>query len=127
MPRLRGGPLVVHDDGQQIRCFAHVDDVVRAVATLVETPEAAGRVYNIGSDVPVSILELAQRVIGRVNPDATIEFQSYSDAYDESFEDIRRRVPDLTRIRTAIGYRPSKDLDAIIDAVAEHQQTLIKL
>jgi UDP-glucose 4-epimerase len=122
---LRGEPLVVHDDGRQVRCFAHVDDVVRAVATLVGTPEAAGRVYNIGSDVPVSILELAERVIGRVNPKAKIEFQSYADAYDESFEDIRRRVPDLTRIREAIGYAPTKDLNAIIDAVAEHQQARI--
>ena len=119
---LRGESLVVHDDGKQVRCFAHVDDVVRAVATLVDTPDAAGRVYNIGSDAPVSILELAQRVIERVNPDASIDFQSYSDAYDESFEDIRRRVPDLTRIRHAIDYRPTKDLDAIIDAVATYQR-----
>jgi UDP-glucose 4-epimerase len=122
---LRGKPLVVHDDGHQVRCFAHVDDVVRAVATLVDTPSAAGRVYNIGSDVPVSILELAQRVIAGVNPDSRIEFQSYADAYDESFEDIRRRVPDLTRIRDAIGYQPNKDLDAIIESVAQHQQTLV--
>ena len=99
---LRGQRLVVHDDGKQVRCFAHVDDVVRAVASLVDTPSAAGRVYNIGSDVPVSIIELAQRVVARVNPQAKIEFQSYADAYDESFEDIRRRVPDLTRIREAI-------------------------
>ncbi|MGB0595234.1 MAG: NAD-dependent epimerase/dehydratase family protein [Rubripirellula sp.] len=114
----RGDSLVVHDDGEQVRCFAHVDDVVRAVATLVETPSAAGRVYNIGSDVPVSILELANRVIARVNPQSVVEFQSYSDAYDDSFEDIRRRVPDLSRIRAAIGYAPTKDLDAIIDSVA---------
>lgn len=114
----RGDSLVVHDDGKQVRCFAHVDDVVRAVATLVETPSAAGRVYNIGSDVPVSILELANRVIARVNPQSVVEFQSYSDAYDDSFEDIRRRVPDLSRIRAAIDYAPMKDLDAIIDSVA---------
>ena len=93
-----------------------------AVATLVDTGEAVGRVYNIGSDVPVSILELAERVIARVNPEAKIDFQSYSDAYDESFEDIRRRVPDLTRIRTTIGYRPTQDLDAIIDSVEEYQR-----
>ncbi len=121
---LRGDPLVVHDDGQQVRCFAHVDDVIRAVAKLVETPAAAGRVYNIGSDVPISILDLAKRVQRRVNPATRIEFQSYSDAYDETFEDIRRRVPDLTRIEQTIGFRPTKDLDAIIDAVAEHQQAL---
>jgi UDP-glucose 4-epimerase len=121
---IRGQPLVVHDDGKQIRCFAHVDDVIGAVAKLIETPSAAGRVYNIGSDVPISILELAQRVIARVNPNATIDFQSYAEAYDDSFEDIRRRVPDLTRIQKAIGFKATKDLDAIIDAVAEHQQAL---
>ena len=115
---LQGTPLVVHDDGKQVRCFAHVDDVVGAVVKLVDTPTAHGRVYNIGSDTPVSILELAERVIARVNPKATIDFQSYSDAYDDSFEDIRRRVPDLARIEKTIGYAATKDLDAIIDSVA---------
>ncbi|MEL6108433.1 MAG: hypothetical protein AAFU85_20595, partial [Planctomycetota bacterium] len=86
---------------------------------LTETPSTYGRVYNIGSDVAVSILELAQRVVQRVNPAAGVAFQSYSDAYDESFEDIRRRVPDLSRIHEAIGYKPTKDLDAIIDSVAD--------
>jgi UDP-glucose 4-epimerase len=122
---LRGDPLIVHDDGHQVRCFAHVDDVVQAVVGLVDIPNAAGRVYNIGSDVPVSILELAQRVIARVNPDAKIVYQSYRDAYDDSFEDIRRRVPDITRIKQAIGWQPVKDLDAIIDAVADHQRAVI--
>ena len=121
---LKGGPLTVHDDGHQVRCFAHVDDVVGAVMKLVDTPDAAGRVYNIGSDVPVSILELAQRVVGRVNPDAEIEFQSYADAYDASFEDVRRRVPNLARIKEAIGYAPTKDLDAVIDAVAASKRSV---
>ncbi|MCS7470690.1 GDP-mannose 4,6-dehydratase [Stieleria sp. ICT_E10.1] len=116
---LKGEKLVVHDDGAQIRCFAHVDDVVGAVVKLVDTPQAHGRVYNIGSDTPVSILDLAKRVIERVNPKAEIDFRSYSDAYDESFEDIRRRVPDLTRIAETIGYAPTQDLDAIIDSVAD--------
>lgn len=120
---VRGDALTVHDDGHQVRCFAHVHDVIEAVTALVDTPSAAGRVYNIGSDVPVSILELAQRVIQRVNPAAEISYQSYAEAYDESFEDIRRRVPDLTRIQQAIGWAPTKDLDAIIDAVADHQRT----
>jgi UDP-glucose 4-epimerase len=115
---LRGENLVVHDDGEQIRCFAHVDDVVGAVVKLVDTPAAHGRVYNIGSDTPVSILDLARRVIARVNPKVEIDFQSYSDAYDESFEDIRRRVPDLRRIEQTIGYAPTQGLDDIIDAVA---------
>ena len=114
-----GNDLVVHDDGKQVRCFAHVADVIDAVTQLVDTSAAHGRVYNIGSDSPVSILELAERVIRRVNPRAGIRFQSYSEAYDESFEDIRRRVPDLSRIRDAIGFQPTKDLDAIIDSVAD--------
>lgn len=116
---LQGRPLVVHDDGHQVRCFAHVDDVVRAVMTLVADPQCHGRVYNIGSDQPVSILQLAEMVRERVNPAAEIQFQSYSDAYDASFEDIRRRVPDLTRIRNAIDYSPTFDLAAIVDSVAE--------
>jgi UDP-glucose 4-epimerase len=116
---IAGRPLVVHDDGHQLRCFAHVDDVVAAVVKLVDTPQAVGRVYNIGSDQPISILELAQRVIARVNPAATIEFQAYAEAYDESFEDIRRRVPDLSRIFQIIGFRPTHCLDEIIDSVAQ--------
>ncbi len=121
---LRGEPLVVHDDGHQVRCFAHVSDVIDAVATLVDTPEAAGRVYNIGSDVPISVLQLAQRVLDRVNPGGKIEFQTYADAYDETFEDIRRRVPDLARIRKTIGFQASIDLDGIIDSVAHYQRTV---
>ena len=113
-----GRPLVVHDDGRQQRCFAHVADVVDAVVRLVADPRCAGSVFNIGSDQPVSILELAERVQQRVNPAAAIKFQSYAEAYDESFEDIRRRVPDLTKIRQAIGFQPHYDLNMIIDAVA---------
>jgi len=115
---IKGQPLVVHDDGGQIRCFAHVNDVIGAVVKLVETQTAAGRVYNIGSDQPVTILELAKRTIDRVNPKATIQFQAYNEAYDDSFEDIRRRVPDLTRVREAIGFKPTLSLDDIIDSVA---------
>lgn len=114
---LAGRPLTVHDDGRQQRCFAHVRDVVSAVLKLMETPAAVGRVFNIGGDQPVSILELARRVVAAVDPSLSIDFQSYSDAYDEDFEDIRRRVPDLSRLRAAIGHQPQFDLDAIIQDV----------
>ncbi len=117
---LKGGPLIVHDDGQQVRCFAHVSDVVAAVLQLMDEPSAAGRVFNIGSDQPVSILSLAEQVRTIVNPQATIEFQSYRQAYDEDFEDIRRRVPDLTRLRSTIAYRPQHSLDSIIRDVHRH-------
>jgi UDP-glucose 4-epimerase len=111
---MAGKALVVHDDGLQERCFAHVSDVVNAVTTLMKTESSYGRIYNIGADQPISILEMAKRVIAIVNPKATIQFQSYSQAYDDDFEDIRRRVPDLTRIREAIGYAPACSLDDII-------------
>lgn len=114
---IAGKPLLVHDDGRQERCFAHVSDVVNAITKLMETPSSFGRIYNIGADQPISILEMAKRVIAIVNPGSTIEFQSYSQAYDDDFEDIRRRVPDLTRIRDAINYAPTKFLDEIIQDV----------
>lgn len=107
-------PLVVHDDGNQVRCFAHVNDVVESVVRLMECPSAVGRAFNIGSDEPVSILELAKRVICVTESTSTIEFQSYAEAYDDDFEDIRRRVPDLSRIRETISYLPAYNLDAII-------------
>lgn len=119
---MKGQPLVVHDDGMQERCFAHVSDVVGAVMTLMNTESSYGRIYNIGADQPISILEMAKRVVAIVNPAATIEFQSYAQAYDEDFEDIRRRVPDLTRIRKAIGYAPTLSLDDIIRAVWTEMQ-----
>ncbi len=116
-------PIVVHDDGNQQRCFAHVSDVVQAIVKLTESPSTHGRVYNLGSDQPVTILKLAELVRTMVNPDVEIRFQSYSEAYDQDFEDIRRRVPDLTRIKNAIGYRPTRDLPSIIQDVWQWMKT----
>jgi UDP-glucose 4-epimerase len=116
---LAGRPLIVHDDGRQIRCFAHVADVVAAVLKLMQTPTALGQVFNIGSDQPVTIHELASTVVQLTGSKSAIEFQSYTDAYDQDFEDIRRRVPDLTKLATTIGFRPQRDLAAIVrDVVA---------
>lgn len=114
---LAGGPLVVHDDGRQQRCFAHVRDVLRAILGLMARPEAVGGVFNIGSDRPVSILELATRVVAAVDPSLSIEFISYAEAYSGDFEDCRRRVPDLTRLREMIGFEPGHDLDQCIREV----------
>lgn len=111
---LRGDPLVVHDDGRQVRCFAHVADVIDAVLQLMETPKAIGGVFNIGSDEAVTILNLAERVAAAVEPTARIEFQSYAEAYSANFEDCRRRVPDLTRLRATIDFRPRYRLDDVI-------------
>lgn len=119
---LSGRPLVVHDDGQQIRCFAHVHDVVAAVLALMQTPAAYGRVFNIGSDQPVRIVELARLVLRLSGSQAPIEFQSYTAAYDADFEDVRRRVPDLSRLKATIPYAPRYDLEAIVRDVIAWQQ-----
>ena len=115
---LAGRPLTVHDDGRQERCFAHVADVAAAVVGLMECPKAVGGVFNIGSDEPISILDLARRVIAAVgNEELAIEFTSYAEAYSSDFEDCRRRVPDLARIRRLIGFRPRYSLDEVIREV----------
>lgn len=112
-------PLVVHDDGRQVRCFAHVNDVVGAILGLMQTPAAVGQVFNIGSDRPIAIRDLAARVIELAGSQSAIQFQSYAEAYDRDFEDIRHRVPDLSRIRSLIGYEAKADLNAIVrDVIA---------
>ena len=127
LPRLVAAALagrrpIVHDDGAQERCFAHVADVVRAIVDLMQSPAAIGGVFNIGSDEPISIRELARRVIAAVNPSLEIEFQTYAAAYSEDFEDIRRRVPDLSRLRRTIDFRLDYDLDRIIAEVIDWQR-----
>lgn len=114
---LSGKGPTVHSDGGQIRCFAHVNDVVSAVIQLVDTPAAAGQVFNIGSDRPVTILELAQMVIGQIDPSLTPTFQAYEEAFGSTFEDVIRRVPDLSKLRKTIDYQPKYDLEAIIEDV----------
>lgn len=117
---LAGQPLIVHDDGRQLRCFAHVADVVSAVVALVQSTAATGQVFNIGSDQPISIRDLAATVITQCQSPSTIQFQTYTEAYDKDFEDIRRRVPDLTRLRTTINYQPRHTLESIIRDVISH-------
>jgi UDP-glucose 4-epimerase len=114
-----GRPLRVHDDGRQVRCFAHVSDVVQAVLRLMETPQAVGQVVNIGSDEPVSILELAELVNAAAGGRSEIRFESYAQAYDQDFEDIRRRVPDLTRLQELTSLQPRYRLDGIVRELVE--------
>lgn len=114
---LANEPLAVTGDGMQTRCFCHVEDVVRALVALLGESSAVGRVYNVGSDEEVSIMELAQRVVERAGSQSRIETQPYGQVYGQEFEDVPRRVPDLSRVRQAIGFKLHYDLNAIIDAV----------
>ncbi|HID24617.1 MAG TPA: NAD-dependent epimerase/dehydratase family protein [Planctomycetaceae bacterium] len=114
---LRGGPVIVYDDGRQVRCFAHVCEVIDIVIRLMEAPKAAGRVFNVGSDEPVSIQRLAEEVIQRIDPTVRIEYIPYREAYGQGFEDVRRRVPDLTRLVETIGQKPTMTLGQILDDI----------
>jgi len=116
---LSGGPIEVFGDGEQTRCFCDVSDVVGALYRLMHSDACDGKVMNLGSDDEISMNALAARVRARVNPQAAIVHIPYEKAYEEGFEDLRRRVPDLTRVRSLIGFKPAVPLDGIIDRVAE--------
>jgi UDP-glucose 4-epimerase len=112
---LAGGPVVVYDDGSQERCFAHVREVVECVHALMQTPAAAGEIFNIGSDQPVSVQRLAAEVIRRVGGNVAVKHIPYGEAYGQDFEDVRRRVPDVSKLQHTIGRKPSATLGEILD------------
>jgi UDP-glucose 4-epimerase len=116
---LLGHPLPVYDDGSQSRCFGNVHDVVGALVGLMDCEEAAGQVFNIGNDQETTILQLAERVKALANSSSEIQFIPYEVAYEKGFEDMRRRIPDLTKINKLIGYKPSIDLDTTIRQVID--------
>jgi len=119
---IRGEPLTIYGDGQQTRCFCHVRDVVRALPLLLAHPDGAGGTFNLGSTEEVSIEELAYRVIALAGSHSKVRYLTYDEAYEEGFEDMSRRVPDLARIGALIGFRPSVALDDIIrDVIAAHR------
>jgi len=115
---LMGMPITIFGDGTQSRCFGWVGDVSRALVRLSELDRAEGLVFNIGSDEEVTINELASVVLDITNSRSRIQHVSYEEAYGKNFEDMARRVPDLTRIRETIGYQVSKNLRDIVEAVA---------
>ncbi|MCA9112763.1 MAG: NAD-dependent epimerase/dehydratase family protein, partial [Planctomycetaceae bacterium] len=114
---LAGGPVTVYDDGSQVRCFAHVREVVDCVVSLTESDDARGRIFNIGSDQPISMRQLAEEVIKRVDPEVKIQHVPYQEVYGDNFEDVNRRVPDVTRLRETIGTSPSMPLGDLLDDI----------
>ena len=115
---LLGHPLTVYGDGRQSRCFTYVSDVVGVLLNLASHPGAVGEVYNVGNDrEEVTIRELAERVKARTGSKSEIVTVPYDQAYEEGFEDMRRRVPDLTKVHALVGYEPKVHLDEILDRV----------
>ena len=115
---LRNEPVTIYGDGTQSRVFCHVADAVKAIATIANTPSTIGDVYNVGGTGEVTIKELAEKVIAVTGSKSTITYTPYSDAYPAGFEDIQRRVPDISKIKSAIGWSPAIDLHQIISDIA---------
>lgn len=124
---LRGEPLTVHGTGKQSRCFAHVRDVVEVLVRLIATPRAVGEVFNVGSDQEVTIGELAERVRSAAGSRSPIVRLSYDEAYAAGFEDMQRRVPDVSKLERTIGFRPRTSLEEIVaDVVADQRFRLAR-
>src|SRR5215470_781234 len=117
---LAGEDITVYGDGSQSRCFTHVSDAVSALMGLIEHPEAIGEVYNVGSSREVTILEVAERIKWLAGSDSRIVFVPYQEAYEEGFEDMMRRVPDISKINKLIGYAPKISLDEILTSIIEY-------
>jgi UDP-glucose 4-epimerase len=119
---LKNEPIMVYGDGQQQRCFGNVLDVVQAIHHLSESPAAIGQVFNIGSNEEISIAGLAERVRDRAGSQSDIQYISYEEAYEAGFEDFRRRVPSLDKIKHTIEWEPTTPLDVTLDQMIAYQR-----
>jgi len=115
---LKNEPLSVYGSGDQIRCFCHVTDAVKALLLVVDSDKAIGQVFNVGNNSQISIMELAKKVIEITGSKSSIEKIAYEKAYPEGFEDMQRRVPDISKIKQVLGWEPEINLDQIIKDIA---------
>ena len=115
---LKNEPLSVYGSGDQIRCFCHVDDAVRALLLVMDSDKAVGEVFNVGNNQQITIMELAKKVIELTGSASTIEKIAYEKAYPEGFEDMQRRVPDISKIKQVLGWTPEINLDQVIKDIA---------
>jgi UDP-glucose 4-epimerase len=116
---LKNEAIEVHGDGTQSRCFGHVTDVVEGLVKALENPACFGQVINFGSDAEVTINDLAKRAIELTNSQSEIRYIPYGEVYGDGFEDMQRRVPSLEKARRLVGYQPTRNLDDIINDVAD--------
>ena len=123
---LAGEPITVYGDGEQRRSFTWVGDVVQGLVQLAETPEAVGEVFNIGNYRDISILELAQLVKKMTGSSSEIVIIPYEEAYKEGFEDMRRRLPDISKIKALTGYEPTLVLEEILEKVIDFEKGQLK-
>ncbi|HOI45956.1 MAG TPA: GDP-mannose 4,6-dehydratase [Candidatus Aminicenantes bacterium] len=119
---LRGEPMTVYGDGEQVRSFILVDDTVRAIVALMNESQAVGEIYNIGSEEAITIKDVAEKIKKMTGSRPPIVFIPYEEAYGSEFEDIRYRVPDTSKIKSAIGFAPSFDMDQILETIIRYHQ-----
>jgi UDP-glucose 4-epimerase len=115
-----GTALSVYGSGEQIRCFCHVADAVRALLLVMDSDNAIGEVFNVGNNQQISIMELAKKVIAVTGSTSSIEMVDYEKAYPAGFEDMERRVPDISKIERVLGWKPQIGLEQIIKDIAAH-------
>ena len=115
---LKNEPLSVYGSGDQIRCFCHVSDAVRGLLLVMDSDKAVGEVFNVGNNQQISIMELAKKVIEVTGSKSIIEKIAYEKAYPQGFEDMQRRVPDISKIKQVLGWAPEINLDQIIKDIA---------
>jgi len=115
---LKGEALSVYGSGEQIRCFCHINDAVKGLLLVMDSDKAVGEVFNVGNNQQISIMELAKKVIDITGSKSTIEKIAYEKAYPAGFEDMQRRVPDISKIKTVLGWSPQLNLDQIIKDIA---------
>jgi UDP-glucose 4-epimerase len=120
---LRNDPITVYGDGSQTRTFTYVGDVVQGIMALIDEPGAVGEIFNVGGEEEITIETLASKVKTITGSSSRIEHIPYSEAYQEGFEDMERRVPDITRIQRLVGYRNTRDIDTILTRVVEYERT----
>ena len=120
---LRNESIQVYGSGDQIRCFCHVSDAIRALLLVIDSDKAIGQVFNVGNNQQISIMDLAKKVIEITGSKSEIKKVPYSEAYPAGFEDMQRRVPDISKIKNALGWSPAIGLDQIIRDIADFHRT----
>jgi UDP-glucose 4-epimerase len=122
---LAGRPLEVHGDGTQVRCFCHVSDVVGALKGLMDEAGTTGEIFNVGSNRPIRIIELARRVLDVTSSTSEVVFVPYDQVYGHGIDDMQHRAPSIAKIRAAIGWQPAFDLDRILADVVTHRESAL--
>lgn len=117
---IKDEPITVYGSGEQSRCFGYVGDVVDGIVTLMETPEAIGEIFNVGSEERISINNLAKKIKELTDSNSEIVHIPYEEAYEKNFEDMEHRIPSLSKIRKCIGYSPKTDLEGLLRKTIEY-------